>query len=142
MLRYMSCCPRETSPRSFHAVILPPQVAHVRGGLLRCTTTPVRRPGVSYGVTPLGSVLTLSHHGVPLGSVLTLGYHGVPLGSVLTLNHHGVPPGSGLILSHHGVPPGSVLTLGYHGVPLGSVLTLSPEDDRYPSDTYWWSRRF
>ena len=53
----MLCCPRETSPRSFHSVILPPQVAHVRGGLLRCATTPVRRTGVIHGVTPPGSVL-------------------------------------------------------------------------------------
>ena len=29
-----------------------------------------------------------------------------------------------------------MLTLSYHGVPLGSVLTLSPEADRYPSDTH------
>ena len=102
-IKDMLCCPRETSPRSFHSPRSIPQVAHVRGGLLRCATTPVRRPGVIHGVTPLGSVLTLNHHGVPLGSVL--------------------------ILSHHGVPS-------------GSVLTLSPEADRYPSDTYWWSRRF
>jgi hypothetical protein len=53
----MSCYPRETSPRSFHAVILLPQVAHGRGGLLRCATAPARRPGVIHGVTPPGSVL-------------------------------------------------------------------------------------
>ena len=105
----MLCCPRETSPRSFHSPGSIPQVAHVRGGLLRCATTNVRRPGVIHGVTPPGSVLTLSYHGVPLGSVLTLSYHGVPLGALLTLS--------------------------YHGVPLGAVLTLSPEADRYPSDT-------
>ena len=64
----MSCLPRETSPRSFHSAILLPQVAHGRGGLLRCATTPVRRPGVIHDVTPPGSVLnqrnndTMSDH--------------------------------------------------------------------------------
>ena len=57
----MCCLPRETSPRSFHSVILLPQVAHGRGGLLRCATAPVRRPGVIQGVTPPGSVLNLRH---------------------------------------------------------------------------------
>ncbi len=88
-IKDMLCCPRETSPRSFHSVILPPQVAHVRGGLLRCATTPVRRPGVIHGVTPPGSVLTLSHHGVPPGSLHALSLHGVPPGSVLTLSSVG-----------------------------------------------------
>jgi len=55
-----SLLPRETSPRSLLIALLLPQVAHVRGGLLRCATTPVRRPGVIHGVTPPGSVLTLS----------------------------------------------------------------------------------
>ena len=56
MLRYTLCYPRETSPRSFHSPRSIPQVAHVRGGLLRCASTNVRRPGVIHGVTPPGSV--------------------------------------------------------------------------------------
>ena len=55
-IKDMLCYPRETSPRSFHSPGSIPQVAHVRGGLLRCASTPVRRPGVIHGVTPPGSV--------------------------------------------------------------------------------------
>ena len=86
----MICYLRETSPRSFHSPRSIPQVAPCREVALRAALPSPRRPGVINGVTPLGSVLTLS----------------------------------------------------YHGVPPGSVLTLSPEADRYPSDTHWWYRRF
>ena len=66
-IKDMLCCPRETSPRSFHFPRSIPQVAHVRGGLLRCAPTNVRRPGVIHGVTPPGSVPARSEPLMPSG---------------------------------------------------------------------------
>jgi len=76
-IKDMLCYPRETSPRSFHSPRSIPQVARCREVALRAALPSPRRPGVIHGVTPPGS-----------------------------------------------------------------VLTLSPEADRYPSDTHWWYRRF
>ena len=53
----MSCCPRETSPRSFHSPRSIPQVARCREVALRAALPAPRRPGVIHGVTPPGSVL-------------------------------------------------------------------------------------
>ena len=52
----MSCCPRETSPRSFHSPRSIPQVARCREVALRAALPSPRRPGVIHGVTPPGSV--------------------------------------------------------------------------------------
>ena len=54
----MLCCPRETSPRSFHSPRSIPQVARCREVALRAALPSPRRPGVIHGVTPPGSVLT------------------------------------------------------------------------------------
>ena len=56
-IKDMLCCPRETSPRSFHSPCSVPQVARFREVSLRFALPSPRRPGVIHGVTPPGSVL-------------------------------------------------------------------------------------
>ena len=58
MLRYMPCYPRETSEVFALCHPLPPGRSLV--WLPQAPATLVRRPGVIHGVTPPGSVLTLS----------------------------------------------------------------------------------
>jgi hypothetical protein len=81
----MLCCPRETSPRSFHSPRSVPQVARYREVALRGSLPEPRRPGVIHGVTPPGSVL------IPIPPGVT------PPGSA----HIPIPPGE--------TPPRSVL---------------------------------
>ena len=61
----LSCCPRETSPRSLPSDILLPQVARCREVALRAALPSPRRPGVIHGVTPPGSGPT---HYIPHGA--------------------------------------------------------------------------
>ena len=65
----MSCCPRETSSRSFHSPRSIPQVARCREVALRAALPSPRRPGVIHSVTPPGSVPTHTYRMTP-GSVL------------------------------------------------------------------------